>query len=113
MRDKREPSRGYGTVFAEGLTITVGNDVELPSVVPVVPLHVEWYYEPYIKATEDEPECPEWLELYNIRTTVATYFSDGKGTGVSVMPAADLTPLLTNAQYIKLVDKFKEQRDDA
>lgn len=114
MFKRKEPSRGSAQFVAGGLTLTIGNDYELQSAT-AVPLLVDWYYEPHIPATEDEPECPEWLELDNIQVLRNAYFGNETAeVHIEVRQLSLLDNLLTSKQYEKLVQQFRESmKDDA
>lgn len=112
MFKKREPCRGTAQFVAGSLTLTIGNDYELQSAT-AVPLSLDWYYEPYIPATEDEPACPEWLELDEIQVLKPTIFgNEAGGVFVTLKQFALLDNFLTTKQYEDLLTMFREGMKD-
>ena len=94
--------RGRTSVFLDKLEMNVqGCIVRMPIGTLV---DVMYQYAPFIRATEDEPSCPEEFSILEMKVQRRMYFTDEKGVLLSIDRQANLWEILTPEQidYIEI-----------
>lgn len=65
---------------------------------------VEYWYEPEIKATEDEPPCDEYVEILSIKAYKDSYFKSKSGVSACIPRLTNIMHMMYDHQYEGLED---------
>lgn len=97
---KLQAGRGKTQVLIHSMSITTAEEY-LHHVVPFW-INVEFYYEPELRFTDDEPGCPEYLEIISATVIDSVLFS-GVLTHVDINKGGSIMEHISDSQYDDLV----------
>ena len=111
MMSTIKEGRGRTSVFLDKLEISIqGTLVRMP--VGTL-LDVTYQYAPFIRATEDEPSCPEEFEIVEMHVTVPMYFTNNDGVQLSISTSSNLWDILTAEQVDYIEIELRKQSKGA
>ena len=108
--NKLTQGRGNTSLYINNLSLIVNNsDFGQVKNVEAFFLDVIYYYEPEIPATEDEPQCDEYLGIAEAKCTSTLWFSGSYGVKVQIMWGTNILNLMDESQYDSLVTQLIRQ----
>lgn len=102
--NKIDAHKGKMVVELRDYTLRINNGETTLEPEQLFKVIVEYWYEPEIKATEDEPPCLEYVEILSIKAYKDSYFKHKSGISACIPRLTEIKDMMYDYQYAGLED---------